>query len=85
MVVARPRACVGCSTMRSPCLPLVRKFSTMQSLCVVLASARVPVRCARALSMESFLVALSTASGEGLSGREPQSGVVMVRHRGALE
>jgi len=81
MVVTRPRLYVA-RRRGAPDLTLVGKFSIMRALCVVLASARVMVRCARALSMESCLVDLSTACGEGLSGRKPQSESIMVRHRG---
>ncbi len=38
-----------------------------------------------ALSMESCLVALSRAMGEGLSRRDIQSGFMMVLHRGEIE
>ena len=46
---------------------------------------RVAAHYERALSMESCLVALSRAKGEGLYGRDPQSGFKMVRQRGAIE
>jgi hypothetical protein len=69
----------------APDLALVGKFSTMGALCAALATARVTARCAIALSMERCLVALSTASGEGLSGREPQSVFITVLHREAIE
>ena len=43
----------------------------MRVRCVLLAAARVAARFARELSMESCLVAMSTARGDGLSGSEP--------------
>ena len=65
-------------------LPFVGKFSTMRARRVALVSARITVRCESALSMEGCLVALSTANSEGLSWREPRSGFIMVRQRGAI-
>ncbi len=48
--------------------------------------ARVAAHRESALSnMESCLVALSRARGEGLFGRDIQSGFVMVLHRGEIE
>ena len=59
--------------------PFVGKCSMMHARCVALAAARVASRCESDLSMEGCLVALSTTSGESLSGRESQSGLSMVR------
>jgi hypothetical protein len=66
-------------------LLFVGKFDTIQVCRVALASAWLIVYCESALAMESWPVALSTARGEGLFGREPQSGLIMVRQRGAIE
>ena len=52
---------------------------------VLLAAAKVAARFERELSMESCLVALSTARGDGLSGREPQFWLIKVLQRGAIE
>jgi len=68
----------------TPCLPFVGRFSTMRSRNPALASARVTARCESALSMESCLVTLSTASGDIMFGREPQSGSKIIRQRGAI-
>ncbi len=68
-----------------PDFPFVRKFSTTKACCVPMAAARVAARCEIYLSAESCSVDLSTAKGEVLSGREPQSGYIMVRQRGAIE
>jgi len=57
----------------APDFLFVAKFSTMQVRRVALASTWLMTCCERALAMESWLVALSNAKGEGLSGREPQS------------
>ena len=65
--------------------PLVGKFKSMRVRCVRLTAARAAARFERDLSMESRLDALSTARGDGLSGREPQSWPVKVLHRGAIE
>ena len=47
--------------------------------------ARVLAHFERALSMESCFVALSKASGEGLSSRYSESGFKIERQRGAME
>ena len=47
--------------------------------------ARVVAHFERALAMESYFVALSRASGEGLLGRDSQSGFKIERQRGAME
>ena len=65
--------------------PLTRKFNIMRVRCVLLAAARAAARFKRELSMESCLVALSTARGDGLSGNELQSGPIKALHRGAIE
>jgi hypothetical protein len=57
----------------------------MRVRCVLLAAARAATRFERELSMESCLVALSTARGDGLSGNEPQSGPIKVLYRGEIE
>ena len=51
--------------------PLAGKFNSMQVRCVMLTAARAAARFERELSMESCLVAMSTARGDGLPGREP--------------
>jgi len=79
-----PPAFAGCSPARSHGLNPCGDVHHDAALCVELASARETARCARALSMESSLFALSTASGESRSGREPQLGSIMVRHRWGL-
>ena len=61
------------------------KFNIMRVRCVLLAAARAVVYFERELSMESCLVALSTARGDGLSGNEPQSGPIKVLYREAIE
>jgi len=68
----------------APDLPFVGKFSMMRVRRVALASARYMTCCESALSMGRYLVALSTARGEGLSRRKPQSGSSMVRQRRAF-
>ena len=84
MVVAR--LCLYIARRRgAPESTFVGKVNAMRVLCAALAATRVTARCAIALSMESCLVALSTASGEGLSGREPQSGFITVRQQGPIE
>jgi hypothetical protein len=65
--------------------PLAGKFKFTRMRCVLLAAARVAARFAREFSMESCLVALSTARGDGLSGSEPQFGPIKILHRGAIE
>jgi len=47
------------------------KFKNMRVRCVLLTSARVAARFGRKLSMESCLVALSIARGDGMSWIEP--------------
>ncbi len=69
----------------APDFPFVGKFSTTQARCVPQAAARMASLYESNLSMENCLVALSTTRGEGLSGRDPQSGFGMDRHRGAIE
>ncbi len=58
--------------------PLAGKFKFMRVRCVLLATSRVVARFARELSMESCLVALSTARGDGLSCSELQFGPIKV-------
>ena len=65
--------------------PLARKFKNMRVQCELLTTARAAARFERKLSMESCLVALSDARGDGLSGREPQSWPIRVLHRGVIE
>ena len=65
--------------------PLAVKFKSMRVRCELLTTARTAARLERELSMESCLVALSTARGDGLSGREPQSWPIKVLHRGAIK
>ena len=57
----------------APDFSLAGKFSTTRVRCVPLAFAWAAAQCESDLSMESCLVALSSAIGEGLSRREPQS------------
>jgi hypothetical protein len=65
--------------------PLAGKFKSMRVRCVLLAVNRIAARFARKLSVESCLVAMSTARGDGLSGIEPQSSPIKVFHRRAIE
>jgi len=65
--------------------PLAGKFKFMRVRCVLLAAPRVAARFPRELSMESCLVAMSTARGDGMSCNEPQFGPIKVLHRGAIE
>jgi hypothetical protein len=60
-----------CTTARSSRSSLYGEVQHIAGVMCGVAFARVTARCSRALSMESWLVALSTAKGEGLSGREP--------------
>ena len=60
-------------------------FSRILLCWVSRSDARVAAQCERELSMESCLVALSSARGEGRSRRDSQSGLKIVRHRGAIE
>ncbi len=82
-VVGRPRLELDCR--RVPVFPVAGKFKRMRVQCTPSAFALTSARCARALSMESCLFALSTSRGEGQSGMEPQSWPIMVLHRGAIE
>ena len=50
--------------------PLAGKCKSMRVRLVLAAAARAAARFERELSMESCMVAVSTASGDGLSGRE---------------
>ena len=52
---------------------LAGKFKNMRVWCVLLTTARAAALFERELSMESCLVALSIARGDGLAGIEPQS------------
>ena len=65
--------------------PLARKFKNMRVRCVLLTTVRAAARFERKLSMESCLVALSIARGDGMSGIEPQSWPIRFLHRGAIE
>ena len=78
MVVARLRLEVA-RRRGVPDFPFVGKFSTTQTRCVPLSTARVAVRCESDLSMESCLVAMSTTRGKILPKWEPQSGSILVR------
>ena len=60
-------------------------FSRILLCWVSRSDARVAAQCERELSMESCLVALSSARGEGRSRRDSQSRLKIVRHRGAIE
>ena len=51
----------------------------------MLATVRVAARFERDLFLESWLVALSVARGDGMSRREPQSWFIKVLRRGAIE
>ncbi len=64
---------------------LAGKCKSMRVRFVVLAAVRVAARSERELSMESFLVALSTSRGDGLFGREPKSWPIKILQRGAIE
>ncbi len=70
MVVDRIRLAPACPR-GVLAFPLTGKFKSMRVRCVLFAAARAAFRFARELSMESCLVARSTARGDGLSGREP--------------
>ena len=83
-MVARRRLAVALR-LGALVFPFVEKFNMMRGCCESLVATRMASRCESALFMEICLVALSTASGEGLSGRESQSGLSMVRQRGAIE
>ncbi len=84
MVVDRTRLVPACPR-GVLAFPLAGKFKSMRVRCVLLTTARAAARFARELSMESCLVARSTARGDGLSRREPQSWPSKVLHRGAIE
>jgi len=62
------------------------KFKSMRVRCVLLTVVWAAARFERELSMESCLVAMSTARGDGLSfGREPQPWLIKGLHQGAIE
>ncbi len=84
MVVGRNLLAPACPRWVLP-FPLGRKFKNKWVRCALLTDARASVRFERELSMENCLVALSTARGEGRSGREPQSWPIKALHRGAIE
>ena len=65
--------------------PLAGKFNRMRVRCVLVEAARASALFERKLSMESCLVALSTARGDGLSGIESKSWPIKFLHRGANE
>jgi hypothetical protein len=65
--------------------PLARKLKNMRVRCVMLAATRSAVRFERGLSMESCLVALYIAKGDGVSRIEPQSWPIKVLHWEFLE
>ncbi len=62
--------------------PLTGRFKSMRVRCVMLAAARAAALFEREFSMESCLVAVSTARGDGLYGRDHQSWPIKVLHRG---
>ena len=70
MVVDRTRLAPACPR-GVLAFPLAGTFKSMRVRCVLLAAARAASRFARELYMESYLVARSTARGDGLPGREP--------------
>jgi hypothetical protein len=84
MVVGRIRLAPACPRGVLH-FPLARKFKNMRVRCVLSTAERAAARFERELSMESCLVALSTARGDGLFGREPQSWLIRILHRGAIE
>ena len=84
MVVGRIRLAPACPRGVLP-FPLARTFKNKRVRCVLLPAARATASFERELSMESCLIALSTARGDGLSGREPQSWLIKVLHRRATE
>ncbi len=84
MVVDRSRLAPACPR-GVLAFPLAGKFKSMRVRCVLFTVVRAVARFARELSMESCLVARSTARGDGLSGRELQSWPIKVLHRGAIE
>ena len=84
MMVARMRLEVA-RRRGVPDFLFVGKSNTTHASCVPMASAWVEARCESDLYVESCLAALSTTRGEGLFGRMPQLGSIMVRQRGAIE
>ncbi len=68
----------------APDLPFMGKFSTMRVCRVALASTCLMACWLMALTIKSWLVALSTAMGEGLFEREPHSGSSMVLSGGRM-
>ena len=69
----------------APDLLFVGKLSTMRVRRVELAPVEVLELWERSRSMESWMVALSTARGECLSGRELHLCSNRVRHRGTIK
>ena len=65
--------------------PLTGMCKSMRLRFVLLESARVAARFERELSVESCLVAMSTARGDDMPWREPLSYPIKVLHRGAME
>ncbi len=64
---------------------LAGKFKNIRVRCVLLPSTRTTTRFERELSMVSCLVALPIARGDGMFEIEPQSWLIKVLHRGAIE
>ena len=69
----------------APFFFLVGIFNRILPRWVSRVDARVAVQFEKAFSIESCLVALSRAKGEGLSWRDPQSRFRIGRQRGAIE
>ena len=84
MVVDRTRLAPACPRGVFA-FPLAGKCRSMWVRLVMLAAVSTAARFERALSLASYVVALSTTSRDGLSWREPQSRPIRVLHRGAIE
>jgi hypothetical protein len=82
---SRPHSCRAGMSARGLCFFLRGKVQEYAGAISVVSSRKAAARFERELSMERGLVALSTASGDGLSGREPQSSPIRFLHRGAIE
>ena len=65
--------------------PLAGKFKRMRVRFVPWAVARATARFDSELSIESCLVAMSTARGEGISRSEPHFWPIMAHQRGAIK
>ena len=84
MIVGRPRLEPICRRGAFS-LPLAGKFKRIRVRCVPLAIACDVALLSNELFIESCLVALSIARGEGMSGSEFQSWLITVCQRWAIE